>query len=278
MPRIEDYIVAYNGVELYSTTSTSTLNFDYLHKAPKEENTEKYKEIRISKKNRTSINTRKQRVDKVLKSLYEEVFKLIPPFLLEEFKNNTYISGGCISDIFSGRTPKDYDFFFTNEESAKKVSSYFLACMKEKYVDKSLNGEMFIYYGKRPISCITQNAITLIDNKKRIIQLIYNFYNEPEKMIKTFDFYHTMAYYEYDKKTKYICPMSYYFETRIYYNNNTHVSSIATLKRVIKSLRRNKTISEKSLQEIYEKIDKELNVNNIENIKNEISSFGYNNE
>lgn len=237
-----------------------------------------YKEIRISKENRTSIDTKRQRVDKILKSLYEEVFKLIPPFLLEEFKNNTYISGGCISDILSGRIPKDYDFFFTNEESAKKVSSYFLACMKEEDVDKSSNGKMFIYYGKRPIDCITQNAITLIDNKERIIQLVYNFYNKPEEMIKTFDFYHTMAYYEYDKKTKYIRPMLYYIETRIRYNDNTHISGISTLKRVIKLLRRGRAISENSLQAIYEKITKELNVDNIENIKNEINSFGYNDE
>lgn len=258
---------------IYKYISTPYITIDN-----REENIEKCKKIRISKETRPSIDSRRERVDKVLKSLYEEVFKLIPPFLLEEFKNNTYISGGCISDILSGRTPKDYDFFFTNEESAKKVSSYFLACMKKEHIDKSTNGKMFIYYGKRPIDCITQNAITLIDNKERIIQLVYNFYNEPEKMIKTFDFYHTMAYYEYGKKTMYICPMTYYFDTRIYYNNNTHISGISTLKRVIKLLRRNRTIGENSLQVIYEKIAKELNVDNIENIKNEITSSGYNNE
>lgn len=259
---------------IYKYISTPYITIDN-----KEENIEKCKKIRISKlKNRTSINTKMQRVDKVLKSLYEEVFKLIPPFLLEEFKNNTYISGGCISDILSGRIPKDYDFFFTNEESAKKVSSYFLACMKEEDIDKSQNGKMFIYYGKRPIDCITQNAITLIDNKKRIIQLVYNFYNEPEEMIKTFDFYHTMAYYKYGKKTKYIHPMVYYLEMGIRYNNNTHISGISTLKRVIKLLRRGRTIGENSLQAIYNKITKELNVDNIENIKNEINSFGYNDE
>lgn len=254
------------------------VNTPYITIDNKEENIEKCKKIRISKKNIASINTKMQRVDKVLKSLYEEVFKLIPPFLLEEFKNNTYISGGCISDILSGRTPKDYDFFFTNKESAKKVSSYFLACMKREHINKSTDGKAFICYCKMPIDCITQNAITLIDNKERIIQLVYNFYNEPEKMIKTFDFYHTMAYYEYGKKTIYIYPMRYYLDTKLYYNNNTHISGISIIKRLIKLLRRNRTISENSLQVIYEKIAKELSVDNIENIKNEITSFGYDDE
>jgi hypothetical protein len=81
-----------------------------------------------------------------------------------------YIAGGCFKDIFSGKTPKDYDIFFYNEHDYNTT----LYCVDNdaKWRKKYSNDKVQAFYN--------DDGIT--------IELNHSIFGKPQKVMKEFDF------------------------------------------------------------------------------------------
>lgn len=154
----------------------------------------------------------------------EEVRELV-------FKN-TVITGGCITSMLLNEKVNDFDVYFTNKETAKRVAQYYIGqwSIKNKaaeyYMDLIEDEDRIKIYirsigvdGKkedkelsealksvgledkeeefddeyRPVF-FTSNAITLSDD----IQIVTRFFGEPEEIHETYDFVHTKCYWRSD--------------------------------------------------------------------------------
>lgn len=92
-------------------------------------------------------------------------------------KLNAIIAGGAITSILTNRRINDFDIYFRNEESIKKIKEY----MKQK---------------EYKIISTTDNAITYRKDNYPIIQIITAkelMFNKPIDLIKSFDFTINMA-------------------------------------------------------------------------------------
>src|SRR5690625_2028822 len=141
----------------------------------------------------------------------EDVRKLV--------RKNSIITGGAIVSMLLNEPVNDFDYYFTDKETTKKVAEYFVSKFKE--INGSLNVEVVDEDGRikifvqstgvageapeheddeellvtsesiqdeeeqdfRPLF-LTTNAITL-SNK---IQLVTRFYGEPEEIHDNYDF------------------------------------------------------------------------------------------
>lgn len=140
-------------------------------------------------------------------------------------KNNTIITGGCITSMLLNEDVKDFDLYFTNKETTLAVSKYYISTFLKTHpktvaevtdkegrikivisskgvageVDENENpvfedvfdvlkpeqNEKF-----RPVF-LSSNAITLSDK----IQLVIRFYGVPEEIHKNYDFIHCTNYW-----------------------------------------------------------------------------------
>lgn len=141
-------------------------------------------------------------------------------------RKNSIITGGAIVSMLLNEPVNDFDYYFTDKETTKKVAEYFVSKFKE--VNGSLNVEVVdeddrikIFVQStgvageapeheddedllvtsesiqdeeeqdfRPLF-LTTNAITL-SNK---IQLVTRFYGEPEEIHDNYDFVHATCYW-----------------------------------------------------------------------------------
>jgi len=148
----------------------------------------------------------------------EDVRKLV--------RKNSIITGGAIVSMLLNEPVNDFDYYFTDKETTKKVAEYFVSKFKE--INGSLNVEVVDEDGRikifvqstgvageapeheddeellvtsesiqdeeeqdfRPLF-LTTNAITL-SNK---IQLVTRFYGEPEEIHDNYDFVHATCYW-----------------------------------------------------------------------------------
>lgn len=145
-------------------------------------------------------------------------------------KNNTIISGGCITSMLLNEEVKDFDVYFSNKETTKAVADYYVNLFNQKTPtrmgevqefedrikifiksdgvaaeDRTLlqEGPFDDVYDVleeksseedaqyRPVF-LTSNAITL-SNK---IQIVIRFYGNPEEIHSNYDFVHCMNYWE----------------------------------------------------------------------------------
>lgn len=145
-------------------------------------------------------------------------------------KNNTIISGGCITSMLLNEEVKDFDVYFSNKETTKAVADYYVNLFNQKTPtrmgevqefedrikifiksdgvaaeDRALlqEGPFDDVYDVleeksseedaqyRPVF-LTSNAITL-SNK---IQIVIRFYGNPEEIHSNYDFVHCMNYWE----------------------------------------------------------------------------------
>jgi phosphatidylethanolamine-binding protein (PEBP) family uncharacterized protein len=129
-----------------------------------------------------------------LKRKHTELLKLIESEAVREIVNkDCYISGGAISSLIRNETPKDIDYFVTNQDSIQIIKEYFKNRFEisQRYKKENhrpitlLNG-----YNDIPIF-YTENAITLCDN----FQIILKDYGAPEDVCSRFDWVHCMGYY-----------------------------------------------------------------------------------
>lgn len=170
---------------------------------------------------------------KTIKSILSKVHnQLVESIEDERVKNlvdkNSIISGGSIVSMLLGEDVNDFDYYFTNKETALEVAKYYLEAFKEKnekYKNHIVvtNGDRIEFVGPsgrdivgeyneevvleesileieeekelekkkfQPVF-ITSNAISLTNK----VQLILRFYGEPEEIHKNYDFVHATNYW-----------------------------------------------------------------------------------
>jgi acyl carrier protein len=73
-------------------------------------------------------------IKSILKKKFNDWAKTITDeSLREDVKENTIITGGAIVSLLMNETPKDYDVYFTNKDTCKKVSEYYVKLWNDKH-------------------------------------------------------------------------------------------------------------------------------------------------
>ena len=132
---------------------------------------------------RNSFKLRK--VEKSLKKAKDEFIAFLPEQHRKEFDEKSYIGGGAIYSLYNGEEPKDYDFFVTDENLAKKLHMVFSLNPKLKFRGGIKVGD---FNGHNMI--VTDNAVSIGK-----FQIITRWVGTPQEVISNFDFKHNMYYY-----------------------------------------------------------------------------------
>ena len=106
--------------------------------------------------------------------------------------NDCILSGSCISSIYHGEEPKDYDFWMKPKPFSKveAIRQNIIELYSADILDISENyGGVTV--NSKPDLCVTANAITF-KNKFQLITL-KDYYSAR----KTFDFVHCMPYFDF---------------------------------------------------------------------------------
>jgi hypothetical protein len=133
--------------------------------------------------------------------------------LRNHLERSSYITGGSIASMLLGEQVNDFDIYFTDKQTAKRVAKYYIDLFnKLNYTSVYLlDGAELPEYTQaaeqnpanisspdsdeprlpyRPV-CLSTNTISLDNN----IQLIIRFYGPPEEVHKNFDFEHCRNYW-----------------------------------------------------------------------------------
>ena len=137
----------------------------------------------------------------------EDVRKLV--------RKNSIITGGSIVSLLLNEKVNDYDIYFTNKETTKKVAEYFVKQFNNINIynaddiqvkEDEETGRISIFCRSNGIAIgnnigkdtteyvpvfLSTNAITLTND----IQLVLRFYGEPEEIHKNYDFIHATNYW-----------------------------------------------------------------------------------
>ena len=127
-------------------------------------------------------------------------------------RKNSIITGGSIVSLLLNEPVNDYDIYFTDKETTKRVANYYvklfidnnpeykstdLYVKEDEETDrisifcKSSGVAIGVNEGKYVPTCLTTNAVTLTND----IQLVLRFYGEPEEIHKYYDFVHATNYW-----------------------------------------------------------------------------------
>ena len=130
----------------------------------------------------------------------------------ELVRKNSIITGGSIVSLLLNEKVNDYDIYFTDRETTKRVASYYVKLFiatnpeyksTDLYVKedeetgrisvfcKSSGVAIGVNEGKYVPACLTTNAITLTND----IQLVLRFYGKPDEIHKYYDFVHATNYW-----------------------------------------------------------------------------------
>lgn len=128
--------------------------------------------------------------------------------IVKIINEKSFITGGAIVSLLLNEEPNDYDYYFMDKESCKKVAEYYV----EKFNKRTNNnydvkveelenrirvlvpsaGVAGSKYkeGYLPVF-VSSNAITLSND----VQLVNRFYGDPEEIHKNYDFVHCTCYF-----------------------------------------------------------------------------------
>lgn len=197
-----------------------------------------------------------------LEGVIKDIVKSIDnPEIQEIFKTRSIITGGCIASMLLGEKVNDYDIYFMDMESAKKVAEFFInrdlpdknvkvglrtikniqGVDEERIYCKLSSGLMRALHKDRKYSLrvLTSNAITLSED----VQLITRFYGDPAEIFKNFDFVHCTNYYLPVTNTVYLNSdaLASLLAKRLIYHGSLY--PIASILRIRKFLDRGWSIS-----------------------------------
>nr|WP_145401655.1 hypothetical protein [Paenibacillus xylanexedens] len=128
--------------------------------------------------------------------------------IVKLINEKSFITGGAIVSLLLDEEPNDYDYYFMDKDSCKKVAEYFVKKfnkrtnnsheVKVEEVDERIKvtvpsaGVAGAKYkeGFHPVF-VSSNAITLSDN----VQLVNRFYGNPEEIHKNYDYVHCTCYF-----------------------------------------------------------------------------------
>ena len=163
-------------------------------------------------------NKIQQKCDAVIELLQD----VIPSQIHAVPKSYAILTGGAIPSWLQGETPKDYDIFFTNINTLKKVMSRYAPILSKllqyevgivEYIDtRALPAVRFNIQGLKVIpdneriiegtkvnhtnyyrvKSVSANAISFYNG----IQIVTRFYGDAKQIHSTFDFEHLKNYYQ----------------------------------------------------------------------------------
>ena len=171
-------------------------------------------------------------IEKIINAKFKKFVKTIDDKHVRELvKDNTIVTGGCITSMLLDEPVNDFDLYFTDFETTQAVAEYYVKKMKkstkfrgdvEVKVTDNLQVEIYIqsrgYMGKLPSDedresepdfivmddknnkfdpvFASSNAISLNGD----IQLIVRFYGTPEEIHDNYDFTHCKNYWTSSEK------------------------------------------------------------------------------
>lgn len=204
------------------------------------------------------------KINNELLYIKDDLIKLLPDELRNEFFDKSYISGGCIYSLYHDKEPKDYDFFVESNYLVERLRNYFLN--QASYKGDLRSGGLY-----RDINMtITQNAISL-----GRYQIITQWVGKPLEVINQFDFKHNMTYW---KDGKVICLSDWKFVrgTKIYYNEGRARDIVGTIVRLPRFVERGMTVSNKEISKMLLRLNdvgfSEREIEILEN--NQLDHFG----
>ena len=172
--------------------------------------------------------------------------------LCKNCNSNGYIAGGCFKDIFTNKTPNDYDIYFKTEEDYTKTFDYLYANKNFTFKESTSNSSKFI------------------DNETNaILNLVNIFYGDINSVLDKFDF--TITKIAYDGEHIY-CIEWFYEDLNsklLCIENQKLLYPIQTLRRMFKYSRYGYNVETESFITILNQI-RTLNDNEYEDILNEI--------
>jgi hypothetical protein len=147
---------------------------------------------------------------------------------------NAFFAGGCLRDLMTNQTPKDYDIYFFNPTDVERVKAYFRANPLNVEESSMNNFNLTLQYKGQPV----------------VFQFITLMTGSPEATVNNFDFTMNMNFYVFSTE-----------ETRIHadvgdlrlHPGPTIIRPIHALCRITKFLGRGYTISHRELVELAEK-------------------------
>lgn len=129
--------------------------------------------------------TRKQE-ESAIKNHLDRIYKIVNDHFKYDLKKHTYIAGGSIASIILGDSPRNYDFFFKSDHALATFKAVIRVTEPSfKETDNAFSFDFYDHVNYRSISCQFIKLSTLA----------------PEKTILTFDFFHTMNFYNDDNLT-----------------------------------------------------------------------------
>lgn len=161
---------------------------------------------------------KKKIINNIICSVFDNFTNSIKDQKVRELvKENSVITGGSIASMLLDEKVNDYDIYFTDSETAKAVSEYYVKKFNRKHGCSAKVVDEDDVRGDRRISIfiqgtgyakaekkikeyapayLTSNAITLEGD----IQLIIRFYGDPEEIHANYDFVHCTNYWSSDER------------------------------------------------------------------------------
>lgn len=180
---------------------------------------------------------RRKTINSKLSAVFDNwVESITDPDVQKLAKDNTIITGGCITSMLLGEDVNDYDMYFTNKETTLAIANYYVNKYRRDCdsdittIDCEVMGDKYQIVGNDPSrvyllipstgvsryhigytdrknkvkylpKVFTCNAITLHDD----VQLIVRFYGDAKEIHKNFDFIHATCYWT-SKDKKVVMP------------------------------------------------------------------------
>jgi hypothetical protein len=205
----------------------------------------------------------------------------------------SYIAGGAIASLSNDETPADYDVYFYDKESAYAVINYYITRLnkdKTPAYPATIGDDMVCAAGTvsfdddtpwpYTIRSIVPGSVMLNGGVHRgsiievstdhAINLIAKHWGEPNDVVDTFDFYHSMAWYvpSSDTVTLLYDTLNAIHDKQLRYNVNA-LYPMGALYRLPKFIKRGYNIDRVNLREIASAITKSNIKRNVRRIKNE---------
>lgn len=194
----------------------------------------------------TMHNNKLESVKRELERQYNIFELLLPKEFILEFRNKSYISGGCIYSLYHEHEPKDYDFFLTSNELAEKLKTYFMD--QAGYHGSDISGGT---YKGLPL-VITKNAISVGK-----FQIITQWIGEPEEVVGEFDFKHNQFYYHNGVlDVAMLIDWSYLKGNKLSYNENRARDIVGTILRTPKFVERGMTITQREMAKVLLRLNR----------------------
>lgn len=123
---------------------------------------------------------------------------ILSPWSLEKNLdwNNVYLTGGAIASLIQGEAAKDYDFYFKDSLTMKRLEYELTQDDAVRFIEEAKS----YYDTKIAGKMVTANSITM-NNKASFITVIHG---ESKDVRKDFDFVHCMPWYDIASETLYI--------------------------------------------------------------------------